>query len=267
MNRRVHMKTLVTAGLGGALPLSLYAAEAKPLDRFGGWTGKPFEATGFFRVEKDERWWLVTPEGNAFLGVGINHLYPDLFRQPYTKKTWQTKLGIENLFDPSQFGPALRTWFLRSCRDYGFNTVGVHNALSIVNRPAPALPYVQPIKFVDIPHWKTEVPDENFLDVFAPAFAERCDRLARETAAPRKDDPFLLGYSMTDCPLFTEEDCRERPREKGLCENHHSSDRSSSAGTTAASSTLPNRIPANVLANIPACSTTTANPMWSSRKS
>jgi hypothetical protein len=50
------------------------------LDRFGGWTDKRFEATGFFRVEKDERWWLVTPDGNAFLSFGINHLYPDLWQ-------------------------------------------------------------------------------------------------------------------------------------------------------------------------------------------
>ncbi|MEM7393653.1 MAG: hypothetical protein AAF492_15010 [Verrucomicrobiota bacterium] len=35
--------------------------------------------------------------------------------------------------------------------------------------------------------------------------------MAKELAAPLKDDPFLLGYSMTDCPLLTEEDCRERP--------------------------------------------------------
>ncbi|MHC4995909.1 MAG: hypothetical protein ACYTGQ_12745, partial [Planctomycetota bacterium] len=37
-----------------------------------------------------------------------------------------------------------------------------------------------------------------------------CDQLAGRFAAPAKDDPYLLGYSMTDCPLFTEEDCRER---------------------------------------------------------
>ena len=44
------------------------------LDRFGGWKGKQFEATGFFRTEHDgQRWWLVTPEGNAFLSSGINH--------------------------------------------------------------------------------------------------------------------------------------------------------------------------------------------------
>ena len=34
--------------------------------------------------------------------------------------------------------------------------------------------------------------------------------MAKEIAAPLKDDPYLLGYSMTDCPLLTEEDLRER---------------------------------------------------------
>ena len=73
------------------------------------------------------------------------------------------------------------------------------------------MPYMQPIHFVDIPHWKPEIPDENFKDVFSDEFAWDCDRMAKKIAAPAKDDPFLLGYTMTDCPLMTEEDCRERP--------------------------------------------------------
>ena len=179
-------------------------------DQYGGWTGKKFEATGFFRVEKDERWWLVTPEGNAFLSFGINHLHPHLWKQDYNTEAWKKRLGIDNL-DSHEFTPALKTWFLQTCRQYGFNTVGVHTELSAVNRPQPSLPYMQSIHFVDIPHWQQEIPDSNFWDVFSEAFAAHCDRLAREFAAPVKDDPFLLGYAMTDCPLFTEEDCRERP--------------------------------------------------------
>ena len=187
------------------------AAGPTHLDRFGGCTGKRFEATGFFRTEQDGRWWLVTPEGNAFLSFGINHLYPDLFNQDYNREAWRERLGVEALGQGNQFASALRGWFLGVCRDFGFNTVGVHNSLQIVNRPRPAVPYMQPIRFVDIPHWRQAVPDGHFLDVFAPEFAARCDRMAREHAAPLREDPFLLGYSMTDCPLFTEEDCRERP--------------------------------------------------------
>jgi hypothetical protein len=180
-------------------------------DRFGGWTGKQFEATGFFRVEKDQRWWLVTPEGNAFLSFGINHLHPDLWNQDYNREAWKGRLSLDDLNNWRKFAPALRTWFLRTCREYRFNTVGVHAELSIVNTPQPSMPYMQPICFVDIPHWKREIPDDNFLDVFSNGFAARCDRMAKEIAAPARQDPFLLGYAMTDCPLFTQEDCRERP--------------------------------------------------------
>jgi hypothetical protein len=196
-------------GLWSATPL--HAADAASAwDRFGGWPGKKFKATGFFRVEKDERWWLVTPEGNAFLSFGINHLHPDLWKQDFSRVAWQKNLGIDNLNSP-QFYPALREWFLRTCHEWGFNTVGVHNSLSIVNTPRPVMAYMLPIRFVDIPHWKQEIPDSNFTDVFSGDFARHCDQMAKQLAAPACEDPFLLGYAMTDCPLFTEEDCRERP--------------------------------------------------------
>lgn len=188
------------------------AAEAAPVpqrDRFGGWTARRFEATGYFRLEKDERWWLVTPDGHAFLSWGINHLHPDLWRQDYNREAWQKTLGLTNL-DTREFPGALRRWFLNTCRQFGFNTVGVHNSLSIVNTPRPELPYMQPLNFVDTPHWKPVVPDENFVDLFAADFRQHCDQLARRLVAPVAEDPWLLGYSMTDCTMFTEEDLRER---------------------------------------------------------
>lgn len=213
MNRRKFSNAALAAACSPALfgAKHLFGSAAAERDNFGGWTGKKFEATGFFRTQKDDRWWLVTPEGNAFLSFGINHLYPDLFRRPFNREAWQKRLKIEDVNNWDQFSPALRGWFLDTCKNYGFNTVGVHNALQITNKPQPALPYMQPIKFVDTPHWKTEIPDENFVDVFAAEFERHCDKLAKEIAAPLKDDPFLLGYSMTDCTLFTEEDLRERP--------------------------------------------------------
>ena len=100
---------------------------------------------------------------------------------------------------------------LSVCQDFGFNTAGCHTQNDLLNDPAPSIAYIQPIKFIDIPHWKSDISDENFLDVFSTMFAERCDKIAKELALPKKDDPYLLGYSMTDCTLFTHEDCRERP--------------------------------------------------------
>ena len=209
MNRRTSLKA-IAAVIGSSATSLSHAQKATALDKYGGFPGHKFKATGFFRVEKRKRWWLVTPEGNAFLSFGINHLYPDLFRQAYNSEAWQKRLGIENIRDRGQFYPALRTWFLQTCKDYGFNTVSVHNALQVVNSPQPAMPYLQPIKFIDVPHWKPIIIPANFVDVFAPEFETHCDQLAKKYAAPLKDDPYLIGYSMTDCPLFTEEDCRER---------------------------------------------------------
>lgn len=185
------------------------ATSSLELDRYGGWKKKKFSATGFFRVERDDRWWLVTPEGNAFLSFGVNHLHSDLWRKEFNRDAWKKRLQVKDLDDWSMFAPALRDWFLKTCREWGFNTAGVHTSLQVINRPQATIPYMQPIKFVDIPHWKTEVPDSNFLDVFSDSFSEHCDLLAKELTAP--EDPYLLGYTMTDCPLFTEEDCRERP--------------------------------------------------------
>ena len=58
MNRRDFLQLTVAAGFShgilGANPV--YGANSvRKLDRFGGWTGRKFKATGFFRVEKDER--------------------------------------------------------------------------------------------------------------------------------------------------------------------------------------------------------------------
>ena len=212
MRRREFIRGAAAAAAGG---LARRGAPQGPddrgdLDRFGGWTGRRFEATGFFRLERDDRWWLVSPDGNAFLSFGINHLYPDLWNQDYNREAWKRRLGLERLEGP-EFGSALRDWFLGLSAQLGFNTVGVHNSLAIVNSPRPAIPYMQPIRFVETPHWLSDVPDENFLDVFDPSFGSHCDRLAERIAGPARLDPFLLGYAMTDCPLFTEEDCRERP--------------------------------------------------------
>ena len=47
------------------------------LDAYGGFIDIVGERTGFFHTQEiDGRWWLVTPEGNAFLSLGINHYHP-----------------------------------------------------------------------------------------------------------------------------------------------------------------------------------------------
>ena len=65
---------------------------------------------------------------------------------------WREKYGGSTIrWIKESVAPNLKKW--------GFNTVGVHNSLAIVNKPRPVMPYMLPIHFVDIPHWKPEIPD------------------------------------------------------------------------------------------------------------
>ncbi|MGD8500701.1 MAG: hypothetical protein PVJ86_08635, partial [Phycisphaerales bacterium] len=140
MNRRDLLKTFVLTATSGGFVSNLRAMNATTRDKFGGWTGKKFKATGFFRLEKDKRWWLVTPEGNAFLSFGINHIHPNFWRCEHNRDAWQKILGIENIRVNEQFNPALRDWVHRIRGQYGFNTIGVHNDLAVINNPRPAIP-------------------------------------------------------------------------------------------------------------------------------
>ncbi|MEM7375446.1 MAG: hypothetical protein AAF587_43025 [Bacteroidota bacterium] len=211
MNRSEFIQLGISSFLYSGLstpPLFSYPRFGYETDIYGGWTGKSFRATGYFRTEKEDRWWLVTPLGNAFLSFGFNHFHSVWWKAEYNRKAWMTLLNIDQM---EAFNPAIRSWILKTCDHYGFNTIGVHNDLKILNSPNPQLPYMQPIQFVDISHWKPGIEDENFLDIFSQEFYHHCDQLAKKIASPLRNDPFLLGYSMADCPLFTEEDCRERP--------------------------------------------------------
>ena len=211
MRRTEFIKLCTSSALSLCLPnrlLSLNMTTFAEKDKYGGWTGKLFEATGFFRAEKTDRWWLVTPEGNAFLSFGVNHFHPGWWKAPYNMEAWMKLLNVN---EPDQFDPALRSWFLKTCKEYGFNTAGVHTDILVLNNPQPLIPYMRPIHFVDISHWKPTIADDNFKDVFSDEFYQHCDQLAKEIALPLKDDPYLLGYAMADCPLFTEADCKERP--------------------------------------------------------
>tara|TARA_B100001123_G_scaffold437346_2_gene569328 strand:+ start:175 stop:600 length:426 start_codon:yes stop_codon:yes gene_type:complete len=49
-------------------------ANGNKLDAYGGFKNVFGKKTGFFHTEKiDGRWWLITPEGHGFFGIGISH--------------------------------------------------------------------------------------------------------------------------------------------------------------------------------------------------
>ncbi len=76
---------------------AIHANDPSERDRYGGWTGQTFESSGFFRLEKGgtpERWWLVTPEGHAFVIHGMDHCNLHTLWQPYNHEHWTREWGL-----------------------------------------------------------------------------------------------------------------------------------------------------------------------------
>lgn len=187
--------------------------------RFGGWTGKKFQATGFFRTEYDgDRWWFVDPEGNAFLSMGM-----DCVRNEVTT----VYTGNEDLFEWVPGGTSetrealsnnkgmvmidyLRSNLIRAwghnwqkqwdtltrdiLRNLRFNTIGNWSDQRFAQQAQ--IPYVMPMKDFPSTHIKLY---RDFPDVFDSAYRKEA-RLYAKQLEPLKNDPWLIGYFLDNEP-------------------------------------------------------------------
>jgi len=202
LDRRAALKQLAAlAGMSVWQTTSL-ADETASLDGFGGWKERTFEPTGYFRVAKSDRWWFVTPDGHAFISFGMNHPNEDYISQSYNVEFWKKKFGAEDVNDPA-FQKGFVAKVMKDLQRFGMNSLGTH---SRKERFTPlTVPYVQGLYFVRTPYWAAPARDR-FPDVFSPQFAQRCRLVVRRLVEPVKADPYLLGYTFTDCPILTDAD-------------------------------------------------------------
>jgi hypothetical protein len=183
--------------------------------RYGGWLAKRFKATGFFRTEHDgRRWWLVDPDGFAFLSAGMDCVEANVAT---------TTQGQEDLFAwlPERKGRFAKAYsrggvdFLRAnlIRVYGenwepawerltasllkaggFNTVANWSDIGFAQRAR--LPYVLPMRGFP----KTTVKlYRDFPDVCGREYVVAARQFANQLK-PYKDDPFLVGYFLSNEP-------------------------------------------------------------------
>ena len=103
--------------------------------------------------------------------------------------------------------PGMRIKLRADLTALGMNTLGVHSSLRHLS--FGFVPYIHTARFVDICHYMTPA-ESDFRDVFSPGFELHCDRVAQAEVLPRKNDPWLIGYFMTDCPIFTDLDAAPR---------------------------------------------------------
>lgn len=212
MKRRTFLQKAAFAGSGLALtPTLLRGRDAEFLahrDKFGGWPAYRFKPTGFFRLEKRDRWWFVTPEGNAFLSLGMNHVHQSWLNQAHNAEHWRKAFGAERYRD-EKWKAGLRAKVVSDMDAFGYNTLGVHNSFGDFV-PHIEAAWIKPILFVVNNHSRAGAEWE-FPDVFSKEFERHCDAVAKKEIAETRDDPWLLGYAMTDCPILTEIDAAPRP--------------------------------------------------------
>lgn len=186
MKSRVEMVAMREPGF---LPITLWVllalswpvpGRANDFDRFGGFRPIRGEATGRWRVEKlGSRWWFVTPEGHAFFLLGVNH---------FSHRTDE---------EGAEVATQLRSW--------GFNSSG-NGTSPYLSR---TMPHFATVRLHSAIHWLT-ADEFEFVDVFEESFRRHVDEAVGQRARAVRDNPLVIGYSMTDTPRYDLDLCRTR---------------------------------------------------------
>lgn len=169
-------------------PASLAQTSAGSTDRdsYGGWNRLQFESTGFFRVcEREGIWWLVTPQGHAFLSKGVNNVSfraddaAKLGYSPYQRAV-QDKYGSQDAWAKA---------VVERLRGWEFNTLGSWSSPSTFDQNMPYTINLGLATRAGADWLKGAVGD-----FFSQGFEQKMEAACRQLCGPRAKDPWLLGY-------------------------------------------------------------------------
>jgi hypothetical protein len=170
------------------VPVSLADTNAQPGERddYGGWKKLSFESTGFFQASvRDGIWWLVTPQGNAFISKGVNHVSfladraPKLGYSPYQHAV-QQKYGSEDAWAEA---------VVNRLGGWGFNTLGSWSSPSTFSHKMPYTVNLNLATRAGADWQKGTVGD-----FFSEDFERNMEAACQQLCGPRSGDPWLLGY-------------------------------------------------------------------------
>jgi len=142
--------------------------------------------SGYFRVEQREGvWWLIDPDGEPTLSIGVNHIVYEGDRIQGTGPSPYME-NVQRIY------PDRNTWGLMTLariRLWGFNTIAAWSDSDLWDR---GIPYTV---ILDIAahagaDWQRGKP----VDVYAPEFEKAATDIAVKECATRAQDKFLIGY-------------------------------------------------------------------------
>lgn len=141
---------------------------------------------GFFRVEQREGiWWLLDPDGQPALSIGVNHV---VWEGDKIKGTGPApyREAVEKIY-PDRNAWGLMT--LARMRLWGFNTIGAWSDTDLWEHKVPYTVILNVATRAGA-NWQHGKP----VDVYDPRFEKVAEEAAAEICAPRADDRALLGY-------------------------------------------------------------------------
>ncbi|HHY83669.1 MAG TPA: hypothetical protein GX505_13480 [Clostridiales bacterium] len=209
----------------------------KGWNKYGGWLHKRFEPTGYFRAEKAEgRWWMIDPEGYIFFSLGVNHVMPGVGSKvnrmeslygwlpdrndPIYKDCWHAGMQkgrggpdpdcvtynfhISNLIRAfgEQWWDNWARIIKRRLKEWGFNTIANWSDPRFIKMAD--MPYVLPLR--GFPDTDKHI-FRDFPDVFDPQYKRESLEFAKQLE-PYKEDRNLIGYFLTNEPLWALLDCK-----------------------------------------------------------
>lgn len=181
---------------------------------YGGFKGTHAKATGFFRVEQAEgKWWLVDPDGHDFFSVGATGMrtraitpiagrdgvFAALPPAEGNSATSRTEVSFSYWNLQRRFGTdPMKPWIdltMRRMDDWGLNTIGNWSDPHLWD--AHRKPYVVNLGDLGIEKGILGLPD-----VYAADYPRQVDRALAAQCAPRKSDPWLIGYFLANEPAW-----------------------------------------------------------------
>ena len=157
---------------------------------------------GFFRLAViDGIWWFITPEGEKFVSLGMNHIEPVLLCSENNRELFMKKYG-EDLTGPKgrpkNEGNAAKRWLedsIQQIKQWGFNSLGMHNPI-----PQSKMPYVAKFRVAKIDGALGK--KKKYMDPFDPNTEKYISYFAQKWSEKHKNDKMILGISFNDMPVW-----------------------------------------------------------------
>ena len=189
--------------------------------RWGGWSAKQEEATGFFRTHHDgQRWWLIDPDGHPFWSAGLDSVMPIIDSAHRGLESALEHIPDEEVMESTAhshrllgsyinylganfhrvFGERWReewqTIVLAWMRDTGFNTLANWSDRDLTR--TGAMPYVRHLFAGDT---QTPTVFRNLPDVYDERFTQDVAAFASQLE-DTVDDPAMIGYFLMNEPTW-----------------------------------------------------------------